>query len=96
VLNLFAALDDRPPHEAHYYLPIVGTKPEEQGRGIGSALLAPVLERCDREGLPAYLEATSERNKPLYARHGFTVTDEIQVPGGPTLWAMWREPRQPR
>jgi GNAT superfamily N-acetyltransferase len=96
VLELFAVLDDHHPHDPHYYLPIVGTKPEEQGRGIGSALLAPVLEHCDQEGLPAYLEATSERNKPLYARHGFTVIDEVTVPDGPTLWAMWREPRQPR
>lgn len=95
VLQLFAILDDHHPHEPHYYLPIIGTRPEHQGRGIGSALLAPVLERCDREQLPAYLEATSDRNQALYARHGFQVTGEILLPDGPTAWAMWREP-QPR
>jgi hypothetical protein len=31
-------------------------------QGIGSALMAPMLERCDREGVRAYLDATSERN----------------------------------
>ena len=35
--------------------------PELQGRGIGSALMQPVLERCDRDGMPAYLEATTPR-----------------------------------
>lgn len=63
------------------------------GRGVGSALMRPVLETCDRDGVPAYLEATSERNKRLYLRHGFEVTDEIRLPDGPTLWRMWRAPR---
>ena len=55
--------------------------------------MAPVLETCDRERVPAYLEATSERNKLLYLRHGFEVTDEIPLPDGPTMWPMWRSPR---
>ena len=77
VLQLFATLDEHLPHEPHDYLPIVGTRPEQQGRGIGTALLGPVLERCDREQRPAYLEATSARNRTLYARLGFRVTGEI-------------------
>lgn len=93
VLQLFAVLDDHHPSEQHYYLPIIGTQPERQGRGIGSALLAPVLEQCDRQHLPAYLEATSQRNQLLYRRHGFTISGEIPLPGGPNLWAMWREPK---
>jgi GNAT superfamily N-acetyltransferase len=72
----------------------MGVATVRQGRGIGSALLGAVLERCDREGVPAYLEATCERNRDLYARHGFTLRDEVRLPEGPTLWPMWREPRQ--
>lgn len=94
VLQLFAILDDCHPHEPHYYLPIIGTRPEYQGRGIGSGLLTPVLERCDRERLPAYLEATTERNARLYLRHGFEVRREIPLPHGPSLWGMWRLPRR--
>jgi GNAT superfamily N-acetyltransferase len=93
VLRLFDILDDRHPHEPHFYLPVVGTRPGYQGRGIGSALLAPVLARCDRERWPAYLEATSERNRALYLRLGFEVTGQIALPDGPTLFPMWREPQ---
>ncbi|MBW3576926.1 MAG: GNAT family N-acetyltransferase [Actinobacteria bacterium] len=92
MLELFEVLNEHHPHEGHYYLPVVGTRPEHQGRGIGSALLRPVLERCDAVGLPAYLEATSPRNIRLYERNGFEVTRELIVPDGPTLWAMRRAP----
>ena len=54
-----------------------------------------LLERCDREGIPAYLESSKEKNVPFYRRHGFEVTREIQLPNGPMLWAMWRQPRPP-
>lgn len=81
------------PHEPHYYLPILGVDPEWQGHGIGSAILGPMLERCDSEEMPAYLEATTPRNRELYRRNGFAVTEEIRFPDdGPPLWKMWREP----
>lgn len=42
---------------------------------------------------PAYLESTNPRNVSLYERHGFAVTGSIDLPGGPSLSAMWRDPR---
>jgi GNAT superfamily N-acetyltransferase len=81
------------PKERHWYLQMLGTDPASQSRGLGSAILGPVLERCDREGERVYLESSKERNIPFYARHGFAVTREIQVPRGPVVWAMWRDPR---
>jgi len=60
---------------------------------MGSALLREVLEGCDRDRSPAYLEASNEGCKRLYLRHGFTVTGEIRLPAGPPLWCMWRSPR---
>jgi GNAT superfamily N-acetyltransferase len=93
-LRLFAQADkQRPRHTPHFYLGVLGTDPDQQGKGYGSALLEPVLERCDREGLPAYLESSKESNVPFYARHGWKVTEEVTVPGGDVrLWLMWREP----
>jgi ribosomal protein S18 acetylase RimI-like enzyme len=82
------------PRERHYYLDSLGVVPERQGRGLGSALMRPVLERCYAERMPAYLNAGSTRSRDLYRRHGFEVTEEFSLPdGGPPLWRMWREPR---
>jgi GNAT superfamily N-acetyltransferase len=81
------------PQEEHWYLNVVSTVAEHQGRGLGSLVLRPVLERCDAEGIPAYLESTNPRNRSLYLRHGFVLTEEIPLPDGPTLAAMWRDPQ---
>ena len=81
-----------PASPGHYYLAVLGVEPEHQGRGFGSSLMQPVLERCDRDGIPAYLESSKRRNVVLYERHGFRVTEEVNVPGGgPPIWRMWRE-----
>lgn len=68
--------------------------PAAQGHGLGGALLASRLERCDAEGLPAYLESSNPVNVPLYERFGFTVTHEPAMPGScPPIHLMWRDPR---
>jgi ribosomal protein S18 acetylase RimI-like enzyme len=86
-------VERRHPQNPHLYLAALGTDPPAQGRGIGSALLRPGLELCDREGLPAYLESSKERNVAFYSRFGFRVTEELRLPGdGPKFWLMWRDP----
>ncbi len=82
-------------HPEHYYLAVLGTRPDHQGQGVGSALMAPVLATCDEEGLGAYLESSKESNIPFYRRHGFEVVGEVTFPSGPTIWPMWRDPRPP-
>jgi ribosomal protein S18 acetylase RimI-like enzyme len=81
------------PQDPHLYLWFVGVRAGNQGQGWGGRLLGSRLARADEEGQPVYLEATSERNRALYERHGFEVTGELTVDGSPTLWQMWREPR---
>lgn len=81
-----------PPRPPHFYLATLGVTPEAQGKGLGSRLLQPVLQLCDADGLPAYLESSKESNIAFYARHGFRVTREIHLPRGPTMYAMWRDP----
>jgi ribosomal protein S18 acetylase RimI-like enzyme len=82
------------PHAPHWYLNVIATLPDHQGRGLGARALAPVLERCDAERMPAYLESSNPRNMTLYRRHGFEeIGDTIDLPDGPSLWPMWREPR---
>jgi GNAT superfamily N-acetyltransferase len=89
----FGFLEAMHPRERHYFLAFIGVEPEWQGRGLGAALMRPVLDRCDRERIPAYLEATTSRSRTFYHRSGFEVTEEVRYPnGGPPIWRMWREP----
>jgi GNAT superfamily N-acetyltransferase len=93
VLRALAVLERKHPREPHYYLAFIGVEPEWQGRGLGGAVLAPVLKRCDDERMPAFLEASTPRNRALYERHGFAVTEEFRLgDGAPPQWRMWRTP----
>jgi GNAT superfamily N-acetyltransferase len=93
LLRALMTLEAKHPREPHYYLPFVGVDPDWQGRGLGSSVLAPVLARCDSERVPAFLEASTPRNRALYERHGFAATEEFRLgDGAPPQWRMWREP----
>lgn len=82
------------PREPHYYLQFIGCRREDQGRGLGSALLEQGTRICDEQNMPAYLESSNRLNLPLYERHGFEVVDEKTLGRkGPTAWFMWREAR---
>jgi ribosomal protein S18 acetylase RimI-like enzyme len=94
-LRELARIQSLHPKEPHWYLATLGTHVDHQGKGIGSAVMQPILDRCDAEGIPAYLESSKERNVPFYRRHGFEVTHEIKGDDIPTIWTMWREPRPP-
>lgn len=93
VLHGLESVERRHPETPHWYLAVLGTEPARQGEGIGSAVLRPVLDACDADEIPAYLESSKERNVDFYARHGFRVTEEVSLPDGPLLWLMWRDPR---
>ncbi len=42
--------------------------------------MRPVLDRCDAEDRPAYLETAGIGNVQLYQRHGFEVVEELTLP----------------
>lgn len=87
-------IQDKHPSRPHYYLQAIGVEPSHQGRGYSSALINPVLKRCDNEGLGAYLESSKAENIPVYRRFGFEVTEEVPLSRhGPSVWLMWRSPR---
>jgi GNAT superfamily N-acetyltransferase len=90
--GVFEQMDELHPTDDHWYLPLIGVDPLAQGRGLGSTLLRHGLKTCDGDRLPAYLEATSPRNRNLYARHGFNIVEVIQAGTSPPLWAMLRPP----
>jgi GNAT superfamily N-acetyltransferase len=93
-LTILGLMGKHHPTEPHFYLAFAGTLPDRQGRGTGSTLIKTVLARCDDEHIPAYLEATADRNRRLYERLGFETRARIDLPEGPPMWGMWREPRR--
>jgi GNAT superfamily N-acetyltransferase len=80
------------PQTPHWYLPFVGVEPMQQSRGFGALLLRPILQRCDYERLPAYLESTNPRNIPFYESLGFVRMGVIQAGAAPAIVPMLRQP----
>lgn len=89
----FNEIERRHPTAPHYYLFFLGVDPDRQGEGIGTQMMTSMLERCDTERMPAYLEATTEELLRFYSRLGYRALDPIALGhGGPTMHPMWRDP----
>ncbi len=92
IFGVFEEMAKYHPTEPHWYLPLIGVDPSQQGNGIGSALMKHALIPCNRDGTLAYLESSNPRNISLYERYGFKVIGEIQVGSSPTMRPMLRKP----
>jgi ribosomal protein S18 acetylase RimI-like enzyme len=91
LMGVTRALEQAHPRRPHWYLADLGTDPDAQGTGLGRLLLESQLARCDERSENAYLE-TPGSNVAYYERVGFSVTQRISIPTGPTIFAMWRPP----
>jgi ribosomal protein S18 acetylase RimI-like enzyme len=88
---VFEQMEQYHPDDPHWYLPLIGVDPAQQGKGYGSTLLKHTLRHCDEDGTPAYLESSNPKNIPLYQRHGFEVLGTIQVGSSPPITPMVRQ-----
>ncbi|MBA3327724.1 MAG: GNAT family N-acetyltransferase [Solirubrobacterales bacterium] len=84
------------PEREHFYLAGMGTAPEHQGSGLGGAVIAPVLARCDAEGLPAATDTSTALGAAFYERRGFVVTTRYEEPSGGPVWVLCRPPAAQR
>ncbi len=92
--SLMAAVAKAHLRVPHWYLQLVMVDPSHQRRGLGSRLIEPVLEICDREGLPAALETQKTENLAYYARFGFREMHRSDAsPDGPSIWSLERTPK---
>lgn len=78
------------PHDPHWYLPLIAADLQWVGKGLGTLLMQHVLQRCDEEGMPAYLESSNLMNIPFYQRFGFKIIGEIQCGSSPVMTPMLR------
>ena len=82
-------MGDRP----HYYLWGLTVDPIQKRKGIGTALLRPVIEKADVEKKPIYLETHDEKNVAYYQRMGFSLVRTDMFPKFDlAIWCMLREP----
>jgi len=98
-LAQFQALDHaldqhHPTGGAHEHLAILAVRPGRQRLGIGSALLTARHGALDQSRVPAYLEASDAAKAAIYRARGYAdLASPIQLPGGPPMYPMWRQPR---
>jgi hypothetical protein len=77
-----------------WHLGFLGRNPSpdvERVAGAVSALVLPVLERCRREGVVAWLEATSESAVSVYEHFGFRVCEVVRLGVGRVSETGWPE-----
>jgi ribosomal protein S18 acetylase RimI-like enzyme len=88
-------MDANHPTDPHWYLLFLAVRPDRWSQGLGSALMTHTHAQLDAERIPAYLEATSEQNRRLYRRHGYTDMNPptIEVADRANLYRMWRPVR---
>ncbi|MGY1900304.1 GNAT family N-acetyltransferase [Nocardia gipuzkoensis] len=85
---------EHPREFPHRYLQVIVTMPEHRGKGAGAVILADRLKAASEAGVPAFLEASTERSARLYRRCGFAATGTTHTlpENGPTLIPMWFRP----
>ncbi len=72
-----------------YYLWFIGVSPAEQTRGIGSKLMAEVIEEGSSKQRAIRLETSTLKNIPWYESFGFKIYNELDL--GYKLFFMKKE-----
>jgi predicted GNAT family N-acyltransferase len=86
--------DAAQPAEPHWYLGVLAVTPTLQGRGYARRVVTPILDSANRTQTPVTLETATPINLAIYARFGFEVRTEFDLPGGgPHVWLLERVPR---
>lgn len=80
-------------NQPHWFLAVIVVNPENQGQGVGSSLLQPILDRASHEGLPCYLATFTEQAVHFYQKNGFEiVSNQRFLVNSPSFWTLKRNP----
>ncbi|MET8198077.1 GNAT family N-acetyltransferase [Micromonospora taraxaci] len=80
------------PDEPHYHLAFLAVQPTARGTGHGRALLNHHRSRLDHVNLLSWTSTTTD-TQSTYLRHGYTPQPTINLPDGPAIYPMRRNPR---
>ena len=73
------------PRYCHLYM--IGVLPEEQGKGLASALMNPMIRRMKEKSIPVFLETANLRNVDIYKKKGFNIFKTLTI-GDQNLFLM--------
>ncbi|KAH8821838.1 acyl-CoA N-acyltransferase [Xylogone sp. PMI_703] len=96
--NLFfgALMTTRPEtmgERRHWYLELLATRLEYQGKGAGGKLIRWGLEKADEEDVETYLEGSPD-GVPIYRRFGFEEVGRLSVVDGQFVEVFMLRPKQ--
>ena len=81
--------DQYPKNSKYCQLYLIGVLPEEQGKGLASALMNPMIEDMRKKNISMHLETANPKNVKIYKKKGFTIFKTLQL-GSNTLYLMSR------
>lgn len=61
-----------------HFLSTLAVNPSQQSRGLGRALMKPMLQQADKEKMPCLLETHDRANIAYYERFGFCLARETE------------------
>jgi ribosomal protein S18 acetylase RimI-like enzyme len=89
-LRIDSLVDELTPEHPHLYLSELAVATPVRRQGLGGTLVRAAIDEAQGTGLPVHLETFREENLHFYARFGFAVTGERELPGGHRLWVLDR------
>ena len=78
------------PAPPFWYLGVLATDPDRQGRGLATSVIAPGIAAADSEGWDCWLETSKPANKAFYERRGFTRSVPVVDAVIPSTWWLCR------
>lgn len=77
------------PHEDHYYFGYAAVA-HGSSRGLGTALIAGLVEVADTVATISHAEAGNDGGRIILERSGFAIEHVVDLPDGPRVWVTGR------
>lgn len=75
-----------PKNKKYCQLYLIGVLPEEQGKGLASVLMNPMIENMVEKSIPLHLETANPKNVEIYKKKGFNIFHKIKLGNNTFYW----------